>query len=168
MFSVPIESLMVFGLMFCSANSSAVHWLCVVVAGWITNDLTSATFASRENNSRLSMKSFAFFSSPLISNVKIEPPPFGKYFAYSACCFGSSDTDGWCTFSTCGWLSRYFTTFSAFSTWRSTRRDRVSSPCRSRKELNGERVAPVSLSRIARIFVTNAAGPTASVKDTPW
>jgi len=71
-----------------------VHWLCVVVAGWITRDFTSATFASRENNSRLSMKSFAFFSSPLISNVKIEPPPFGKYFLYNACWLGSSDTDG--------------------------------------------------------------------------
>jgi len=29
-------------------------------------------------------------------------------------------------------------------------------------------VAPVSLKRIARIFVTNAAGPTAFVKLIPW
>ena len=29
-----------------------------------------------------------------ISNVKIDPPPFGKYFLYSSCCFGSVLTDG--------------------------------------------------------------------------
>lgn len=40
--------------------------------------------------------------------------------------------------------------------------------CRSRKELNGESVAPVSRRRIARTFVTNAAGPTAFVKLMPW
>ena len=40
--------------------------------------------------------------------------------------------------------------------------------CRSRKELNGERVAPVSRRRMARTFVTNAAGPTAFVKLMPW
>ena len=49
-----------------------MHWLCVVVAGWITRDLTSATLASNENSSRLSMKSFAFCASPLISNVKMD------------------------------------------------------------------------------------------------
>ena len=27
-----------------------MHWLCVVVAGWITSDLTSATFARSENS----------------------------------------------------------------------------------------------------------------------
>ena len=36
----------------------------------------------------------AFLSSPLISNVKMEPPPFGKYFLYNLCCSGSSETDG--------------------------------------------------------------------------
>lgn len=46
----------------------------------MTRDFTSATLASRENSSRLSIKSFAFCASPLISNVKIDPPPFGKYF----------------------------------------------------------------------------------------
>ena len=40
-------------------------------------------------------------------------------------------------------------TFSAFWTWRSTRRDRVSVPCSSRKAANGDRVAPVSRSRMA-------------------
>ena len=34
-------------------------------------------------------------------------------------------------------------------------------------ELTGEMVAPVSRRRIARIFVTNAAGPHAFVKLTP-
>jgi len=66
----------------------------VVVAGWITSDLTSATFARSENSSRLSMKSLAVCASPLISNVKIDPPPFGKYFAYSAFWLSSSVTDG--------------------------------------------------------------------------
>ena len=129
-FSIPMERRIVFGLMPWSRSSSSVHWLCVVVAGWITSDLTSATFASRENSSRLSMKSLAVCASPLISNVKIDPPPFGKYFAYSAFWLSSSVTDGWWTFSTCGWLFRYWTTLRAFSTWRSTRRDSVSSPCR--------------------------------------
>ena len=46
--------------------------------------------------------------------------------------------------------------------------ERVSNPCRSRKELNGESVAPVSRRRIARTFVTNAADPTAFVKLMPW
>ena len=36
------------------------------------------------------------------------------------------------------------------------------------KELTGEIVAPVSRRRIARIFVTNAAGPHAFVKLIPW
>ena len=79
-FSVPIESLIVFGLIPWSNSSSSVHWLCVVVAGWITSDLTSATFARSEKSSKLSIKSFAYCASPLISNVKIDPPPFGKYF----------------------------------------------------------------------------------------
>ena len=35
-------------------------------------------------------------------------------------------------------------------------------------ERNGESVAPVSRRRIARTFVTNAAGPTAFVKLMPW
>ena len=168
MFSVPMDKRIVFGLIPWSNSSSSVHWLCVVVAGWITRDFTSATFANKENNSRLSIKSFAFWASPLISNVKIEPPPFGKYFAYSSFCVASSDTDGWCTFSTCGWLFKYSTTFNAFSTWRSTLRDNVSSPWRKINEWNGEIVAPVSRSKIARIFVTKAAGPTAFVKLIPW
>lgn len=33
---------------------------------------------------------------------------------------------------------------------------------------SGESVAPVSLKRIARILVTNAAGPAASTKLIPW
>ena len=127
-FSVPMERRIVFGLI----PDREVLLLCtgcvLSLPGWITRDFTSATLASRENSSRLSMKSFAFCASPLISKVKMEPPPFGKYFAYSACCSGSSDTDGWWTFSTCGWLFKYWTTFSAFSTWRSTRSDSVSSP----------------------------------------
>ena len=31
---------------------------------------------------KLSIKSFASLASPFISKVKIEPPPFGKYFLY--------------------------------------------------------------------------------------
>ena len=40
-------------------------------------------------------------------------------------------------------------TFFVFSTWRSRRRERVSTPCRRRNALKGEIVAPVSLKRIA-------------------
>ena len=52
-----------------------------------------------------------------------------------------------------GWFFKKSTTFSAFSTWRSTLKDRVSSPCSNRKELNGEMVAPRSLMRVVRSFV---------------
>ena len=45
--------------------------------------------------------------------------------------------------------------------------DSVSSPCKKKNAWNGEIVAPVSRSKIARIFVTKAAGPTAFVKLTP-
>lgn len=79
-FSVPIESLIVFGLIPWSNSSSSVHWLCVVVAGWITSDLTSATFARSEKSSKLSIKSFAFCASPLISNVKIDPSTVREVF----------------------------------------------------------------------------------------
>ena len=74
-FSIPIDRRIVFGLMPCSSSSSSVHWLCVVVAGWITKDFTSATFASSEKIARLSMNFCAVAASPLISNVKIDPPP---------------------------------------------------------------------------------------------
>mgnify|MGYP006883372695 CR=1 FL=1 len=157
-----------FGFIPQANNSSSFNWACVVDAGCITNDLTSATLASNENNSRLSMKSFAFWASPLISKVNIEPAPFGKYFLYNSCCLGSSVIDGWWTFSTCGWLFKYSTTFNAFSTCLSTLNDKVSNPCKKKKAWNGESVAPVSLSNIALIFVTKAAGPAAFVKLTPW
>ena len=92
-FSIPIESRIVFGLMPCSSSSSSVLWLCVVVAGWITSDFTSATFASREKMARLSINVWAVFASPLISKVKIEPPPLGRYFLYNAW-LGSLSRDG--------------------------------------------------------------------------
>ena len=54
-FSIPMERRIVFGLIPWSRSSSSVHWLCVVVAGWITRDFTSATFASSEKIARLSI-----------------------------------------------------------------------------------------------------------------
>ena len=45
----------------------------MVDAGWIASDFTSATFASREKSSRLSINFCASAAPPLISNVKIEP-----------------------------------------------------------------------------------------------
>ena len=48
----------------------------------MTSDLASATLASNENNCNLSIKSCVCFAVPSISNVKIEPPPFGRYFSY--------------------------------------------------------------------------------------
>ena len=68
------------GLMPCSSNSRALNWEWVVVAGWITRDFTSATLASNENICKLSINVCASFTPPRTSNVKIEPPPFGKYF----------------------------------------------------------------------------------------
>jgi hypothetical protein len=79
-FSMPMDSLMVLGFMPWSSSSEAVSWEWVVLAGWMTSDFTSATFARREKMARLSINFFAVSSSPFISNVKMEPPPFGKYF----------------------------------------------------------------------------------------
>ncbi len=42
-------------------------------------------------------------------------------------------------------------TSTGISAWRSRRRDRVSTPCRSRKALKGEMAAPVSRRRMALI-----------------
>ena len=39
------------------------------------------------------MNFFASSAPPLISNVKIEPPPFGKYFSYKSC-VGRPDIGG--------------------------------------------------------------------------
>ena len=41
-------------------------------------------------------------------------------------------------------------TLSVFCTWRSTRKDKVSNPCKSKKALNGEIQAPKSRSKMAR------------------
>lgn len=46
---------MVLGFIPWSVSSSAESWECVVVAGWMTSDLTSATLASKEKISRPSM-----------------------------------------------------------------------------------------------------------------
>ena len=45
-----------------------------------TSGNTGIGLARSENTSRWSMNFFAVSASPLISNVKIEPAPFGKYF----------------------------------------------------------------------------------------
>ena len=46
-------------------------------------------------------------------------------------------------------------------------KDNVSKPCKKINAWIGESVAPVSLNKIARILVTNAAGPAAVAKLTP-
>ena len=81
MCSVPMDRRMVLGRMPWSASCCSVSWLWVVVAGWMTRLLTSATLASREKIFRLSMNLWASAWPPLISKVKMEPPPFGKYFS---------------------------------------------------------------------------------------
>ena len=52
--------------------------LAQLVAGWMTSDLTSATFAKSEKMERLSMKRNASSLPPLISKVKMLAPPLGK------------------------------------------------------------------------------------------
>ena len=79
--SVPIDRRIVFGLIPWASLSSSVSCAWVVVAGCITSDLTSATFARSENISSLSINSWASFTPPLMSNVKILAPPFGKYLS---------------------------------------------------------------------------------------
>ena len=108
-FSQPILKRIVFGRKPWSSNSYSVHCECVVT-GWIINDLTSATFVNKENNSRLSIKILSFLCIPLMSNV--EPPPLEKYFLYNSCCLESVETLGWDTLSTRVWLFKYSTTFS--------------------------------------------------------
>ena len=77
MCSVPMDSRMVFGWMPWSSSSCSLHSLCVVEAGWMTSDLTSATFASSEKIFSRSMNACAVRASPLMSKVKMDPPPFG-------------------------------------------------------------------------------------------
>ena len=54
--SVPTERRTVAGVIPCAASSSGESCEWVVVAGWITSDFTSATFASSEKISSESMK----------------------------------------------------------------------------------------------------------------
>lgn len=81
----------------------------------------------RENISRLSMKRNASSRPPLISKVKMEPAPFGKYVSYSLWS-GCPGNAGWLTFFTLGCVERISRIFRVFSTWRSTRKDKVSNP----------------------------------------
>ena len=159
--SVPIESLIVPLLIPTLASSSSESCECVVDAGWITKLLTSATLARRENISKLSINFHAASWPPLISNVKIEPPPLGKYFLYNSWS-GWSSSEGWLTFSTSGWFFKNSTTFFVFSMCLSSLRESVSVPWRSKNALNGDIVAPVSRRSIARMYVTNATGPNTS------
>ena len=66
----------------CCASSSGESWLCVVVAGCITRLFTSATLARSEKIFKLSINLCASFCPPWISKVKMDAPPFGKYFSY--------------------------------------------------------------------------------------
>ena len=59
-------------------------WECVVVAGWMTSDLASATFARWENICRLSINFVPSSAPPLSSKVKMEPGPLGRYFCASS------------------------------------------------------------------------------------
>jgi hypothetical protein len=66
------------GLIPDSSSSCPLIWEWVVLAGWMTRDFTSATFASREKISSRSIKALASSAPPLISKVKIEPAPRGN------------------------------------------------------------------------------------------
>ena len=92
----------------------------------------------------------------------------GKVIDELLCCVSISlDLESKDRSCSLGGFARYSTIFFAFSVWRSTRSESVSSPCKKMKAWNGETVAPVSRRSIARIYVTNAAAPTAAVKLTP-
>ena len=60
-----------------ASSSSSVICECVVDAGWITRDFTSATFASREKMFRDSVNFCACSLVPFSSKVKMDAPPFG-------------------------------------------------------------------------------------------
>ena len=145
MCSVPMESRTVLGAMPAACCSSSLIWPWVVLAGWMTRLFTSATLASWENIFSRSQKAIASRRPPLMLQVKMDPAPWGKYRWYSSWQphWGRL---GWLTDSTLGWPSRNSTTARAFWTWRSTRRERVSSPWSSRKAWKGERQAPRSRS----------------------
>ena len=80
--STPTLRRTVDGVMCCCLSSSGDICEWVVVAGCITRLLTSATLARSENIFKWSINFHAASCPPLISNVKIEPPPLGKYFWY--------------------------------------------------------------------------------------
>jgi hypothetical protein len=56
----------------------------VVVAGWITSDLASPTFARCENTRSDSMKRLPACRPPWISNENTAPQPSGSSFLASA------------------------------------------------------------------------------------
>ena len=140
MCSVPIDRRIVDGVMCCASSSSGDSCEWVVVYGCITRLFTSATFARSEKIFRASINFQASSCPPFISNVKMLPPPLGKYFLYSSWS-GWLARAGWFTCATFGCLLRKSTTFRAFSTCLSTRRLNVSTPCNSMKALNGDIVA---------------------------
>ncbi len=68
------------GLISMPKSSCSLICECVVLAGWITSDLTSATLASIEKILSRSVKVLASEALPLISKVNMDPAPLGKYF----------------------------------------------------------------------------------------
>ena len=78
--SIPTDILIMSGLTPADSCSSSFSWACVVLAGCITKDLASATFARWENILRLSINFLPASSPPFMPNVNIEPAPFGRYF----------------------------------------------------------------------------------------
>jgi hypothetical protein len=71
----------VFGLILASRSSLSVIWECVVLAGWTHQGLHVGDVCKQREDLKLVDKRFCFLAPPLISKVKIEPPPFGKYLS---------------------------------------------------------------------------------------
>ena len=59
--------------------------------------------------------------------IELGVAPFGKYVSYSLWS-GCPGNAGWLTFFTLGCVERKSMIFRVFSTWRSTRKDKVSNP----------------------------------------
>ena len=113
--SVPMLRRIVEGSIPCSFSSASDNWLWVVLAGCMARLFISATFASREKSFSPSINLFASSLPPFMSNVNIEPPPFGNYLLYNSLS-RRYDMDGWFTCATFGWTDRNSTTFIVLKT----------------------------------------------------
>ncbi len=138
---------------------------CVVLAGWMTSDLLSPTFAKWLKMFSASMKARPWAREPLMSKLNTEPapraPPRNSFCAKAW--LGWSGMSGCPTRDTIGCAAKNATTFSVLAKCRSMRRGKVSMPCKINQAECGLRQAPKSRKPSRRARNKNAPTVLSSV-----